>query len=96
MGCFSNGTEGNRWKSENCSACAHNDDEADEPRGCPIWNAHLIYNCDQTKAPALKNLLAMFIPTKRGDVFNDRCKMFHVKLPKKLEEMENGPDSGTA
>lgn len=82
MGYFSNGTEGDRWESQNChTGCLHHDeDEIEKGNGCPIILAHLMYAyelCNEKEHPG-KVILDLLIPRK--NVYNEQCAML-VRKP---------------
>lgn len=68
MGYFSNGTEGFEYESKYCANCVHENEET----GCPIMNAHFLYN--YTDINDVQEILNIFIPRK--DVWNEQCEMF--------------------
>lgn len=69
MAYFANGTEGDMYEEKYCSRCVHNQDEE---RGCPVMNAHLMYNYGQTGV--VESVLSMLIP--RDGIRNEQCRMF--------------------
>lgn len=70
MGYFSNGTEGMAYEETYCEDCVHHHD------GCMILHAHFVYNYDQCKNPAIKDILGIFIP--RVKTKNQECTMRYV------------------
>lgn len=70
MGYFSNGTEGGDYFETYCARCIHND----ETDGCPVWDAHLIYNYRDCNEPT--SILHMLIPRSENGLFNEKCLMF--------------------
>ena len=74
MGYFSNGTEGMAYQERYCLKCRHWRDLRDgRGEGCPVWDAHLIFNRDEGS----EGVLDLLIPRKGpGGVFNDECAMF--------------------
>lgn len=77
MGYFSNGSEGDWYRSQWCDRCANDGDDRDEI-GCAVMDAHLIYNYDQHKNESIKALLTMLIPRDEKG-FNAQCRMFREK-----------------
>lgn len=88
MAYFPNGTSGDIYMDEWCFRCQHW--QADETKGCPIWDLHSLYNYSQCGNNFIKSILRRFIPMKEG--FADKCKMFlsngDVKDQMKLSFME--------
>jgi hypothetical protein len=76
MGYFSNGSEGDYYRSKWCDRCANDGDERYEI-GCAVWDVHLLYNGDQFENETVKNLLETLIP--RDGAFNGQCRMFREK-----------------
>jgi len=77
MGYFSNGTEGEYYRSAYCENCIH-----DINNDCPIWNLHLLWNYEAvgTNKDEDKELaLEMFIPRSKNGLNNEQCKMFIKK-----------------
>ena len=68
MGYFSNGTEAYLWQRENCYTCCHNDIEG----GCPITNAHLMYQ-NSIDSSTAAYILALFVPRIKAG--NGPCAM---------------------
>jgi len=73
MGYFSNSTQGGIFEAQNCAKCAHNS----EDKGCPVMDAHLLYNYDQYRQhlKELKTVLSLLIPVD-DQGFNKECAMF--------------------
>jgi len=74
LGYFANGTEGEIYTSKYCDNCLLQEEDG----GCPIMDAHLIYNYDQNKIEEVKGLLSCLIPTEGTD--NLQCRMYREKL----------------
>lgn len=73
MGYFSSGAEGMDYHAEWCSRCVHDDD----PRGCEVWNAHMLKNYDECNKP--DSVLHLLIPRTARGLGNERCRMFYEK-----------------
>lgn len=74
MGYFSNGSEGDDYQNKYCSRCQH----LDEDGGCPVFDAHLLYNypaLDEGQEK-LRGVLNMLIPRGEDGLGNEQCKMF--------------------
>ena len=75
MAYFSNGSEGEQFREENCDRCVH-----DLKQGCAIWLLHLTRNYEQLKetpdGKAVKEMLNTLIPQDK-DGFARKCSLFH-------------------
>jgi len=72
MGYFSNGNEGTTYQAQFCDKCVNYRDKNDgRGPGCPIWDAHLLWNYQQEDK---KEVLDFFIP--RDGLYNAECTMF--------------------
>lgn len=69
MGYFSNGTEGALYYEQFCDRCVH-----DENQGCPIWNAHLMFNYQEGNKP--DSVLHILIPRSDDKLSNEACRLF--------------------
>lgn len=86
MGYFSNGTEGDFYRSAWCERCVNWRDEHDgRGDGCPIWDLHILYNYDQLKKSSLERALSSLIP--REGIENGQCRLF-------WERGKPGPNGG--
>ena len=74
MGYFSNGTEGMLYEEGWCDRCVHRDADGS---GCPVWNAHLLYNYQECNNK--DSILHLLIPRENNGLSNGRCLMFHEK-----------------
>lgn len=77
MAYFSNGMEADLWQSSQCQLCRNWKDSADD-EGCPIWDAHVLYNYDGVRESKVGALLHILIPMEKspqGD-FAGECSMF--------------------
>ena len=81
MAYFSNGTEGMMYEEQFCDKCVHQGiDSNGEGKGCPIWNAHFMYNYDAAGNETAKGILEMLIPTRSDGLFADECSMFQETI----------------
>lgn len=70
MAYFPNGTSAELYQASFCYACANWSDDF----GCPIWSAHLIWNCDQIGNDDARGILNCLIPEVDGEYLD--CTMF--------------------
>jgi len=90
MGYFPNMTAFEYWATDNCFKCAH---WAKDGGGCPIDDAHTLYNyefCNDAAHPA-KVILDMLIPVSKDGLSNERCALFkdrHGLTEKHLRDWE--------
>lgn len=80
MGYFPNSTAFDYYYNEYCSKCVHWVEE-EEQSGCPIIDAHWLYNYDDCNNP--ESILHILIPRDKEEIHNQRCAMFIKKLYKK-------------
>jgi len=96
MGYFSNGTEGDIWRAENCAKCEHwngREEKDFEKPGCMVEFIHLNWNYDQEDGSDLKKVMDCLIPRNEEKCFNEDCRMFIEKIDDdrlKFLEKENG------
>lgn len=88
MGYFSNGTEGDCYRTEYCFKCVNFTRRPNEDiEGCPIMDMHFCYGYKLCNSKSLaKKMLDMLIPPTCKKInfegkevtfpFNDECKMF--------------------
>lgn len=76
MGYFSNGSEGMDYQERYCLRCV-NEEVLDG--GCPVWDAHLLFNYRQHDDEEIASVLDRFIP--RDGVVNKECTMFVERNP---------------
>jgi len=85
VGYFSNGEEGERYTAAVCARCAHlQTDEDSGTEGCPVIDAHLLFNYEQTDD--VQCILSMFIP--RTSLWNEVCTMFVAKDEEAKQSIE--------
>ena len=69
MGYFANSTEGEVFQANNCEKCMNWRHDANAGYGCPVWDAHLLFNYEDK----VKSLLNILIErTKDG---GNKCRM---------------------
>ena len=75
MGYFSNSDEHMRFQDQYCSRCIHAPQPDVIDYGCPVMDAHWIYNYElvNSEAPG-KAILDMLIPP--DGAWNGQCAMF--------------------
>ena len=73
---FSNGSEGDYYQEKNCFLCKHwKQRHGEGAEGCPIWDAHLLYN--YSKQVETRSILDMLI-TEEG-----KCRFAESKEKEK-------------
>lgn len=81
MGYFANGTEAEIFQDEFCEGCAHwKLDEESDSHGCPVFDAHFLFQRDQLNSEGKKEgpvagILSLLIAEKDG--LRNECQMFH-------------------
>ena len=70
MAYFSNGSAAQDYETKYCFHCVH----MDKTGACPVWDIHLLHS--YTATGDVKNILEDLIPTSKGGLFADQCKMF--------------------
>ena len=71
MGYSSNGTEGMDYEEAHCLKCIH----SPTFRGCPVWEAHMLWNYDEFNKP--DSILHKMIP--RAKLGNERCIFWYER-----------------
>lgn len=81
MGYFPNGASGMDYEDQWCSKCVH------QPN-CTVWLAHLMFNYDECNKK--DSILHMLIPLAKDGSGNEKCTMFHEKLPHDQRTVHQG------
>lgn len=91
MARFSNGTEGMIFVAENCDYCANWKERSEDypassdTQGCPIWDAHILYQPNAAEESDLSAVLDLLIQdTPKGP----RCNLFVPESKQALAEQE--------
>ena len=72
MGYFPNGDSHDFYRAQYCDRCAN----AEEDGGCPVMDAHFLFNYKQIDDANLRTLLQTLIPEKGTS--NEQCRMFRL------------------
>jgi hypothetical protein len=88
MAYFPNGTSGMMYEEQFCWNCVHWSDEG----GCPVMDAHNLYNYDQIgddkAAKSLKTILDLLIPETKDGLGAEQCSMFRASADPDADRAE--------